>query len=280
MIVSRNRSVLFVPATNQRAMAKMPTLAADMVIIDLEDAVAPDRKDAARKIAVEALCEPGWSGCRRAVRINPKDTEWHQADLQATAPLAVDAIVLPKVCGAGDLLETRRAIGSDRPPFFAMIETCAGVMKLPSIIEVAEETGLIGLIAGLNDLSFDMRCRMDPDRTALRPMLTQIIMAARSKGLIVLDGVYNQLDDNDGLLRECSDGAMLGFDGKTLIHPSQIDVTNTTFAPTPSEIDWARRIVAAFEGSGASSLGAIRLDGQMVERLHLAQAEAILAGVP
>ncbi len=280
MIVSRNRSVLFVPASNCRAMSKIRGLASDMFIMDLEDAVAPERKIAARQNVVKILNEKSVDGTRCAVRVNPRDTDWYKEDLAAIGPLAVEAIVLPKIGNARDLYEARDAIGKDRPAFLAMVETCTGVMNLRGIVDAAQETGLVGLVAGTNDLGLDMRCRPDADRTALRPVLTAIIVAARSRQLIVLDGVYNELDNGIGFLRECLDGAMLGFDGKTLIHPSQIDAANNAFSPTSSEVAWARRIVTAFQEPEARDRGVIRLDGKMVERLHLAHAEKVLAIAP
>ena len=269
------RSALFMPAANARAIAKARALACDAVILDLEDAVAPEVKDAARGQALAAVREGGFGERVVAVRVNGLDTDWAMADLAALAAATVDAVVLPKVVGAADLQRTRAAIG-DGPALWAMIETAAGVLGLPAIVAAAGATRLDALIAGTNDLARDLRCRPDSERTPLRPALAQIVLAARAGGLMALDGVLNALDDPDRLDRECRQGAMLGFDGKTLIHPAQIDAANRAFGPDDTAIARARRIVAAFASDEAAERGAIRLDGEMIERLHLAEAERVL----
>lgn len=269
------RSALFMPAANARAIAKARALACDAVILDLEDAVAPEVKDAARGQALAAVREGGFGGRAVAVRVNGLDTGWAMADLAALAAAPVDAVVLPKVVGAADLQRTRAAIG-DGPALWAMIETAAGVLGLPAIVAAAGATRLDALIAGTNDLARDLRCRPDSERTPLLPALAQIVLAARAGGLMALDGVLNALDDPDRLDRECRQGAMLGFDGKTLIHPAQIDAANRAFGPDDAAIARARRIVAAFASDEAADKGAIRLDGEMIERLHLAEAERVL----
>jgi citrate lyase subunit beta/citryl-CoA lyase len=184
---------------------------------------------------------------------------------------------VPKISGAVDLAAVRAALGTDGPPIWAMIETCGGVLELPAIARAAAGSRLTALIAGTNDLAKELRCRPGVDRMPLIPALMAIVTAARAAGLLALDGVCNALDDPPRLAAEAEQGAGLGYDGKTLIHPAQIAAANTAFGPTPDQLAWARTVVAAFADGATADKGAIRLDGQMVERLHLAEAEAMLA---
>ncbi len=272
----RRRSVLFMPASNPRAMAKARDLACDAVILDLEDAVAPDAKDAARGAALAAAAE-GFGARDCAVRINALDTPWGRADAAAVATVrGVAAVVVPKVGRAGDLHDVRALLGADGPPIWAMIETCGAILRLAEIVAAAGETRTELLIAGTNDLAKDMRCRPGVAREPLVPALVQLVIAGRSAGLIVLDGVCNAIREPERFSAECAQGAMLGFDGKTLIHPGQIEGANAAFGPSAEELAWARAVVAAFAAPGAAGLGAIQLDGEMVERLHLAEAERVL----
>ncbi|MGP7794735.1 HpcH/HpaI aldolase/citrate lyase family protein [Sphingomonas sp. CLY1604] len=274
---SRRRSVLFMPASNPRALAKARGLGCDAVILDLEDAVAPAAKADARGAAIAAAAQ-GFGARACAVRINALDTPWGAADAAALADApGVDAVVLPKVACAADLVALRGLLGADGPPIWAMIETCGAILRLAEIVEAAAETGLTLLIAGTNDLAKEMRCRPGADRMPLVPALAQLVIAGRAAGLVVLDGVCNAIGDAERLAAECAQGAMLGFDGKTLIHPGQIDAANAAFGPSAEELAWARGVVAAFAAPAAAGLGAIRLDGAMVERLHLAEAERLLA---
>ena len=273
---SRRRSVLFMPASNPRAIAKARGLACDAVILDLEDAVAPEAKAEARSAAVAAAIE-GFGARACAVRINALDTLWGQDDAAAVRGLAAAAVVVPKVASAGDLTAVRSALGTDGPPIWAMIETCGAILRLSEIVDAAAATRTELLIAGTNDLAKEMRCRPGADRGPLLPALTQLVIAARAAGLVVLDGVCNAIGDAGRLAAECGQGAMLGFDGKTLIHPGQIDAANTAFAPSADHVAWARAVVAAFAAPEAAGRGAIQLDGTMVERLHLAEAQRILA---
>lgn len=268
-------SVLFMPASNARAIAKARDLPCDAIILDLEDAVAPGDKAAARAQAVAAVRSGGFGGRIVAVRINGFDTPWADADAGALAGIPVDAVVVPKVTGPVDLRRARDALGD--APLWAMIETPAAVLALAAIVAVAAAVGLTALIAGTNDLAKELRCRPDADRTPLLPVLTQIVVAARAGGLAAFDGVFNGLGDTERLARECRQGAMLGFDGKTLIHPGQIEAANVAFGPDETALAQARRIVAAFAAPQAAGKGAIRLDGEMVERLHLAEAERMLS---
>lgn len=271
---SRRRSVLYMPASNPRAITKARDLACDAVILDLEDAVAPDAKADARGAAVAAAAA-GFGTRACAVRINALDTPWGQDD--AAAMRGVAAVVVPKVASAADLVAVRAVLGADGPPIWAMIETCGAILRLAEIAGAAAATRTALLIAGTNDLAKEMRCRPDADRTPLLPALTQVVIAARAAGLVVLDGVCNAIGDPDRLAAECAQGAMLGFDGKTLIHPAQIDPANAAFGPSAEQLAWAQAVVAAFAAPDAAGRGAIRLDGAMVERLHLAEAERILA---
>lgn len=271
---AKRRSVLFMPASNPRAIAKAAGLPCDAVILDLEDAVAPEAKDAARAAAVAAAAE-GFGGRACAVRINALDTLWGRDDATAlpSAP-GVAAVVVPKVSTAADVLAVRAILGVDGPPIWAMIETCGAMLRLAEIVAVG--AGLELLIAGTNDLAKEMRCRPGVAREPLVPALVQMVIAARSAGLVVLDGVCNAIHDDARLAAECAQGAMLGFDGKTLIHPGQIAAANAAFGPSAEELAWARGVVAAFAAPDAAGKGAIRLNGAMVERLHLAEAERVL----
>jgi citrate lyase subunit beta/citryl-CoA lyase len=277
MTTRRRRSALYMPASNARAIAKARTLDCDVVILDLEDAVAPEEKAAARDRVVEAVREDGFGARELVVRVNGLDTPWYADDIAAIRAIGVDAVLVPKVSSVADLLAVRASLGENGSPIWAMIETCAAILALPALSAAAAETRLIALIAGTNDLAKEMRCRLGADRMPLIPALTATIMAARAAGIVALDGVCNALDDPPRFAAECAQGMTLGFDGKTLIHPSQIDAANASFGPSEEELAWARKIVAAFQDSKNANKGAIRLNGQMIERLHLADAEAMLA---
>jgi citrate lyase subunit beta/citryl-CoA lyase len=277
MILRRRRSALYMPASNPRAIAKARSLACDVVILDLEDAVAPDEKAAARDRVVAEVGTGGFGTRELVVRINALDTPWGADDIAALRGLGVDAVLVPKISDAADLADVRAALGTDGPPIWAMIETCGGVLELPGIARAAAGSRLTALIAGTNDLAKELRCRPGVDRTPLIPALMAIVTAARAAGLVALDGVCNALDDPARLAAEAEQGASLGYDGKTLIHPAQIAAANTAFGPTPDQLEWARTVVAAFADGATADKGAIRLDGQMVERLHLAEAQAMLA---
>ncbi len=277
MTPRRRRSALYMPASNARAIAKARTLDCDVVILDLEDAVAPNEKAAARDRVIEAVREGGFGERELVVRVNGLDTPWYADDIAAIRAIGLAAVLVPKVSSVADLLTVRASLGEDGPPIWAMIETCAAILALPALSAAAAETRLSALIAGTNDLAKEMRCRLGADRMPLIPALTATIMAARAAGIVALDGVCNALDDPPRFTAECAQGATLGFDGKTLIHPSQVDAANAGFGPSEEELAWARNVVAAFQDSENADKGAIRLDGQMVERLHLAEAEAMLA---
>ena len=277
MTLRRRRSALYMPASNPRAIAKARSLACDVVILDLEDAVAPDEKATARDRVVAEVGTGGFGTRELVVRINALDTPWGADDIAALRSIGIDAVLVPKISGAVDLAAVRAALGTDGPPIWAMIETCGGVLELPGIARAAAGSRLTALIAGTNDLAKELRCRPGVDRMPLLPALMAIVTAARAAGLVALDGVCNALDDPARLAAEAEQGASLGYDGKTLIHPAQIAVANTAFGPTPDQLEWAQTVVAAFADGATADKGAIRLDGQMVERLHLAEAQAMLA---
>lgn len=267
----RLRSVLFMPASNPRAIDKARDLPCDAVVLDLEDAVAPEAKAAARAAAVRV----GGFGERPVViRINGLGTAWIDDDLAALADAGCDAVLVPKVDGADDLHRVRARLPGI--PLWVMVESCRGVLALPDLAAAADGLGLAALVAGTNDLAKDMRCRPDEARTPLLPLLAQIVVAARAAGIVALDGVCNALGSAARMAAESAQGVMLGFDGKTLIHPGQIDFANASFGPSAAEVAWAEAVVGAFAAPENADKGAIRLDGAMVERLHLAEAERML----
>lgn len=270
------RSALFLPASNQRALAKSRTLDCDAVILDLEDSVAPAVKRDARAAALMALAAGDWGARERVVRANGADSDWGADDLAALRGAPLDAVLLPKVDGP-DMLRAARATLGEGPALWAMIETCAGVAALRSIAATARETGLAALVVGPNDLARELRCTSGEDRAPLWPILTEVVLAARLAGIVALDGVTNVIDDAPAVERACAQGARWGFDGKTLIHPAQIKAANRAFAPSAEAVARAERIVAAFALPEHDALGAIRIDGEMVERLHLAEAERLIA---
>ena len=275
----RRRSALFMPASNARAIEKARTLDCDVVILDLEDSVAPERKAEARVAALDALAVGGFGHREIAVRVNAASTAWGADDLAALRDAPVDAIVLPKVDGAADVIAARARLGASGVPLWAMIESARGLMALPALATGAREWRLAALLAGVNDLAIDLGCRPDVARTPLLPALAQIVAAARAGGMAPLDGVLNATDDAARLEAECLQGAMFGFAGKTLIHPSQIAAANAAFGPDAATVAWARRVIALFADPAHADRGAVAMDGEMVERLHLAHAERIMGMV-
>lgn len=275
------RSALYMPGANPRAIAKARTLPVDAVVLDLEDAVAPDAKVAARATIAAELHAGGFGSRYRVVRINALASEWGEGDLAALAGVPLDAILAPKVDSADDiakLAERMRAAGiDDDVTLWVMIETPAAVLNLASIAACAASTPLGAFALGLNDLAKDTGIAQLPGRAAFQPVLTMAVIAARAHGLAVLDGVCNTLDDEDRLVAECTQARDGGFDGKTLVHPAQIDAANRIFAPSVEDIASARAIVAAFADPAHAGAGVLRVEGKLAERLHLAQAERTLA---
>jgi citrate lyase subunit beta/citryl-CoA lyase len=270
------RSVLFLPASNARALEKARGLPVDAIVLDLEDAVGPEHKAEARARMVEALHAGGFGGRAVVVRVNGFDTEWGEEDMIAAAGAAPDAILAPKVNGADDVeaYGLRMAQAPARTKLWVMIETCAAVMNLREIAGAGDR--LAALVPGVNDLSKDMRCRPGADRAPLLTALGLTVTAARANGLVALDGVFNDLKNLDGLAVECAQGRALGFDGKCLLHPDQVEIANRAFSPTPDELAWARAVVDAFARPENADKGVLRVNEKMVERLHLQEAERIM----
>jgi citrate lyase subunit beta/citryl-CoA lyase len=271
------RSVLFVPASNPRALAKVRELDCDGVVLDLEDSAAPEAKAAAREAAREAIAE-GFGRRELVVRCNGLDTPWGAEDLAMAAAAGPDAVLAPKVRSAEDVAAIEKALAGApaRTRIWAMIETPAAVLALGGIAAAAARTRLQALVLGPNDLSAELRLRKTSGRTVLHPILSQIVVAARAHGLIALGGAFNAFENQAGFEAECHEDAAFGFDGKTLIHPRQIEAANRIFSPSPAEIAWAEAVVAAFGAPEAEGKGAIRLGSEMIERLHLRDAERIL----
>lgn len=247
---------------------------ADALILDLEDAVAPEAKMLARTQVCEAVGR-GFGAREVAVRINSLDSEWGGDDLAAVAAAHPDAIVIPKVNDASALQRVEAQLGDGAVALWAMIETARGVLNLPAIAGAGGR--LCCLVVGTNDLIKEMGARHLPDRSNIAAALTFTVLAARAHGLDVIDGVFNGIADADGFAAACAQGRAFGFDGKTVIHPAQIEPANAAFSPTPSEVDAARSIIAAFDLPENRDKGAIALDGHMVERLHAESARRLIA---
>jgi citrate lyase subunit beta/citryl-CoA lyase len=255
------RSLLFLPASNPRAIAKARDLRPDMVVLDLEDSVKPADKGSARKAAVDALGSP-WP-MPVAIRINGVGTEWHSIDLDAAAGSGADFVIVPRAVSAHLVRGVGHATGK---PVLSMIETAAGVL---AAAHIASESA--ALIAGTNDLRADLRLPLDASREPISASLQMIVLAARAAGIAVFDGVYNQFTDAEGFTAECAEGRRLGFDGKSLIHPDQIEPCNRAFSPSEEDVRRARELVDAFGG------GAERLGDRMIERMHVEAARRVLA---
>ncbi|HEX3859546.1 MAG TPA: CoA ester lyase [Pseudolabrys sp.] len=278
MTIRPRRSVLYMPGSNARALEKARSLPADGVILDLEDAVAPDAKETARRQVVEAVKAGGFGSREVFIRVNGIDTPWHADDLAAAAHAAPDVILVPKVSHP-DMLEMvgRRLLDmhiDQKTRIWAMIETPLTIFNILAIAAAARdsESRLAGFIMGTNDLAKDTRARLVPGRAPMLPWLTTCIAAARIHGIDILDGVYNDHGNADGFARECTQGVELGFDGKTLIHPNQIEPCNTAFSPSAEEIAQARKAIAAFDRPENKDKGVVTIDGRMVERMHAEMA--------
>jgi len=277
------RSVLYMPGSNARALEKAREIAADALILDLEDAVAPDAKEMARAQVCAAVKAGGYGRREIVIRTNGLDTPWFEADLAAAAEARPDAILIPKVSSpetlqqVGTLLDGLWAAPEIR--VWAMIETPLAILDAERIARAVQDrrTRLACFVMGTNDLAKEIRARFVPGRAPMMPWLTTAILAARAHGIDIVDGVYNDLKDEAGFLAECEQGRDLGFDGKTLIHPGQVATANAVFAPDGAELARARAIIAAFEQPENADKGAIQLDGRMVERLHAQMAERTVA---
>lgn len=264
------RSCLYMPGSNARAIEKARGLDADVLIFDLEDAVAPDAKAAARDHVVEAVRGGGFGRREIVVRVNAADTEWGADDLAAVAAAKPDAILLPKVKGAADLA----AIDAGGVPLWAMVETSAAIL---AIGEIGAVDGLAAFVMGTNDLALEMRAETGEGREAFLFALSACVTAARAHGCAAIDGVFNDVADEDGLFAECAQGRRLGFDGKSLIHPAQLEAANTAFAPSAEAVERARKVIAAFDAPENAGKGVLKVDGRMTELLHLEEAQRTVA---
>jgi len=271
------RSVLYIPGSKERALEKAMGLPADAIIFDLEDAVAPDEKPAARDLLARVLTDWDFGARARIVRVNGLDTEWGAADCTTMAAAIaagakIDAILIPKVNSPADLDAVAALVpGAD---LWAMMETCLGMLNAA---QIAGHPRLKGMVMGTNDLAKELGSRFRADRLPMQAGLGLCLLAAKANGQVIVDGVYNAFKDEAGLKFECDQGRDMGFDGKTLIHPAQLDIANAAFAPSEAEIDLARRQIAAFDAVLAQGGGVAVVDGKIVENLHIVTAKAILA---
>jgi citrate lyase subunit beta/citryl-CoA lyase len=283
MTIRPRRSVLYMPGSNARALEKAKTLPADGVILDLEDAVAPDAKTAARDQVAAAVKAGGFGAREVFIRTNGFDTPWFSDDLTAAAAAAPDAILIPKISNGEQLqLIAQRLLSmhSDRKVrIWAMIETPAAIFNVREIAAAATdaETRLTGFVLGTNDLAKETRARILPGRAPMLPWLSTCLLAAREYGIDVLDGVFNDITDAQGFAEECAQARDMGFDGKTLIHPNQIEPCNAAFSPTPDEVAAARKMIAAFDLAENRDKGVVQIDGRMVERMHAEMARRTVA---
>jgi len=273
------RSALYMPGANARALDKARGLPADVLIFDLEDAVAPDAKAAARAQVAEAVRQGGYGGRELLLRVNGLTTEWAGEDLATAARLAIDGVVLPKVEDAGAVRAAEALLvaagAPERLAFWCMIETPLGALHAEAIAGASPR--LAGLVMGTSDLAKDLNAAHTRDRLPLLTALGLALLAARAYGLAILDGVQLDLADDAGFAAACRQGRELGFDGKTLIHPKTIDVANRIFAPAPAEIAWARRIIAAHDEAVAARKGVVLVDGKLIENLHVDSARRLIA---
>ncbi|RUS60214.1 CoA ester lyase [Pseudorhodobacter sp. E13] len=266
------RSVLYIPGSKERALEKAQSLATDAIIFDLEDAVAPDEKTAARALLVETLAQADYGNRARIVRVNGLDTEWGADDIAAFVGARIDALLIPKVSTPEDLDAVAEMIPDT--PLWAMMETALGMLNATAI---AAHPRLAGMVMGTNDLAKELNSRFRPDRLPMQSGLGLCLLAAKAHDLVIIDGVYNAFKDEDGLRAECEQGRDMGFDGKTLIHPAQLEIANTAFAPSEAEITLAQRQIDAFNAAKAEGQGVAVVDGKIVENLHIVTAEATLA---
>ena len=273
------RSALYMPASNPRALEKARTLPADMVIFDLEDAVAPEAKVAARSSAISAAGSGAYGQREVLIRVNGLDTAWAEDDLKAAAKSQAQGVVVPKVSSVADIVQVNALLDEGGAPvdfpIWAMMETPRGILSADAIAQSSKR--LVGLCIGTADLSKELQCAHPADRAPMLVSLQLVILAARANGLLVLDGVHVDLNDDAGFDAACLQGRDLGFDGKTLIHPKQIAGANAAYAPSADEIAFAHRLIAAHEDAQAKGAGVTTLDGRLVEVLHVAEAKRLLA---
>ena len=275
------RSCLYVPGANARAMEKAKSLPADAVILDLEDAVAPDEKAGARDAVLDAVDDRAYGAREVVIRVNALETEWGRDDLNMAVSAGVDAVLVPKITRGKDVRAINRFLNdagaSPELGLWVMIETPLAVLNIKKIAKASAKTRLSGFVMGTNDLAKELDAEPTPDRLAFLFSLSAALAAARAYGLAAIDGVYNDINNDAGLSAECRQGRVLGFDGKSLIHPAQIETANRAFSPSEAELSHARDVVEAFARPENRGKGVISLKGQMVELLHLQQAERVIA---
>jgi len=283
MTIRPRRSVLYMPGSNARALEKARTLLADALILDLEDAVAPEAKETARAQVCAAVAAGGYGGREVVIRINGLETPWGYADMEAAAAAGPDAVLVPKVGSGTDIVRVSERLAAAGAPartrLWAMIETPLAILNIAEIAAAAKAPGarLASFVMGTNDLVKETRADLTRSRRPALFWLSAAITAARAYGLDALDGVYNNFRDAEGFRRECVHGRTLGFDGKTLIHPDQIAVANEVFAPPEAEVAWARKIIAAFDEPEHKGKGVITVEGRMVELMHAEMARRTVA---
>jgi citrate lyase subunit beta/citryl-CoA lyase len=272
------RSVLYMPAANERALEKAKSIPADALIFDLEDAVAPDAKDAARRNACAAAASGEYGHREVTIRCNGLDTGWGSDDIAAAATSGADAVVIPKVGSVAYLDEVSAALDAAGAPaamrIWAMVETPTAIFDVRAI---AAHPRVAVLVMGTNDLARELRAGLVPGRQPLVPHLATALLAAREAGKVILDGVYNDVQDANGFAAECAQGAEMGFDGKTLVHPSQVEPANEAWSPSADDVEHARRVIAAFDEAVADGRGVVTVDGRMIENLHVDNARRTLA---
>ena len=279
MTARPRRSVLYMPGSNARALEKAKTLAADGLIFDLEDAVAPDAKEEARRLVVEALQGGGYGRREILVRINSLATPWGTADAAAAATSGADAVLIPKVESADTVRQVENILAANGAPdslaIWCMIETPRGILRAEEIAGASPRLG--GFVMGTSDLAKDLHCAHTRERLPLLTSLSISLLAARANGLAIVDGVHLDLNDDEGFAYSCQQGLELGFDGKTLIHPKTIEAANQVFAPSAKEVEWSRKIIAAHAEAAAEGKGVVVVDGKLVENLHVVNARRLVA---
>ena len=272
------RSALYMPAANERALEKAKTISTDAIIFDLEDAVSPDSKDIARAQAIAAVNSGEYGKRELTIRCNALATPWGHADVAAAAKACISAVVIPKINSVAEVNEVSAALNAAGAPkemmIWAMIETPTAIFDCR---EIAAHPRVPILIMGTNDLAKELRAAQVPGRAPLYPSLHTALLAAREAGKIILEGVYNDIKNADGFRAECVQGAEMGFDGKTLIHPDQVSVANDVWSPSEAEVEHARKVIAAFDEALAAGKGVVQLDGRMIENLHVANAQRAIA---
>lgn len=269
------RSALYMPASNARALEKARGLAADVLILDLEDSVSPEAKLAAREGALTALADGGFERRELVLRVNGLSSDWGEDDLRAAAQSKADAVLLPKAESAGDIHRALALLAGFAGSIWCMIETPKGVLAAADIAGASPRLGCF--VLGTSDLAKDLRCAHTPDRLPLLYSLSHVLLAARAHGLACLDGVHLDLNDEAGFERACLQGREMGFDGKSLIHPKTIEAANRVFSPSEAEITQAKKICAAFDAAKAEGKGVVVVDGRLVEHLHAMEAKRILS---